>query len=62
MPPLKTDKVGRKKGTKKVKAVKPELKKACFAKMFETRYAQTPNIFTLYLALFFNVQVLLCRY
>jgi len=24
-----------------------ELKKACVAKMFETRYAQTPNIFTL---------------
>jgi len=29
-----------------------ELKKAYFAKMFETRYAQTPNIFTLHFALF----------
>jgi len=37
-----------------------ELKKACFAKMFETRfgfaYVQTPNIFTLHFALFLTLK------
>jgi len=41
----------------KIKAVKPELKKARFA----NAYVQTPNIFTHGFALFLNVHVSLCR-